>query len=122
MAFLKKYMWWIIAAIGAVIIYNIVSNRLSSPKDTGGGSVPLPGGGTTTVKFVYNPAKVDRKKVFGLGSKNSNEVAYLQTWLNQYYKSGLSVDGSWGAKTTAALLSARPLANIAGTTLDTLQA
>lgn len=122
MQYLKKYMWWIIAAIAAYIIYKIVSNRIGSEKDTGGGVVPAPGGGTTFVKFVYDPSKVDRAKIFGVGTKNSNEVGYLQTWLNQYYKSGLTVDGDWGARTTAALLIVRPLTNLAGTSLNTLQA
>ena len=122
---LKKFIPWIIGAIVAFIIYRVVSNRLESPKRSagviGGGIIPpLSGGGIGAPSFNYSPTDVNREKSFGLGSRQSQEVAYLQTWLNLYYRSGLIVDGSFGSLTAAALLAAKPTANQISTTLNKL--
>jgi len=102
------------------IIYRVISNRLESPKKPptpvvlGSGGIPIP----IPELFIYNPAKVVRDKKFGVGTNNSQEVAYLQTWLNVYYNTGLKVDGDWGTKTTAAVTVHRPLTNQISTTLQ----
>ena len=118
MKFLKKYWPYLVGAIVAYLIYRIVSNRVLSPGknvaiDTGTGATPTPA-------FAYNPEKVERAKLFGLGTKDSQEVAYLQTWLNRYYSRGLVVDGDFGPMTAAALLAAKPTANQVSTSLDKL--
>jgi peptidoglycan hydrolase-like protein with peptidoglycan-binding domain len=115
MAFLKKYMYWIIAAILAYIIYIVVKNR---NKNAAGGSDSIPG--ISVPSFKYVPSSVDRAKPFGIGSKDSQEVAYLQTWLNSYHGKTLKVDGDFGSKTSAAWLSVRPATNVLSSTLDSL--
>ena len=119
MKFLKKYMWYIIAAMLLYIVYRVISNRITAPKAAapvsgGGGSVSVPG-------FKYDPSKVNRDKNFGVGTNNSNEVAYLQTWLNTYFSKSLKVDGDFGARTSAAMISVLPGSNPISTTLNTLK-
>jgi len=117
----KQILKWVAAILVLYLVYKVLSNRLSSPSgathtlpDGSGGSVKIP------ALFVYRPDLVDRKKQFGSGSKNSQEVGYLQAWLNAWYHENLTVDGDFGAKTAAALLRAKPTANQLSTTLDAL--
>lgn len=119
MAFLKKYMWYIVAAVLLYIVYRVISNRITGPKSAApvvgaGGSVSVPG-------FKYDASKVNRDKTFGMGTNNSNEVAYLQTWLNAYFNKGLKVDGDFGARTSAAMISVLPGSNPISTTLNMLK-
>lgn len=118
---IKKYLIWAAIAIVLYLIYRVISNRI---ENKGTALVVPPGGGIPThvpIAFVYDPSKVVRTKSFGLGSKNSQEVGYLQTWLNTWPpQAGLKVDGDFGPKTLAALMSKKPFANSVSTTLDTL--
>lgn len=49
--------------------------------------------------------------------KVTSTVKAVQTWLNTYYKTGLSVDGAYGAKTKAALVKAWQT-EVGGLTVD----
>lgn len=120
-----KYNWKKIGLYAAgflllYVIYKMIDNAMRS---TGGGGAGGEGGTVTNTEpaFIYDPSKVSRSKPFGLGSKRSHEVGYLQTWLNLYYDKKLAIDGNFGPKTSASLLSVRPSANIASTTLDSLK-
>jgi len=102
MEFLKKYQQYLVVIMIIAIVYLILRNINKRP-------------GITTVlagiippKFKYEPEKVDRTKSIGFGSKNSQEVAYLQVWLNTYYQTGLNIDGDFGKKTLNAVKAARP--------------
>ncbi len=120
MAFLKKYMWYIVAAVLLYIVYRVIGNRITAPK----AAAPASGGGGATPSvpgFKYDPSKVNRDKNFGVGTNNSNEVAYLQNWMNVYFKKGLKVDGDFGAMTSAAMISVIPNSNPISTTLNTLK-
>lgn len=120
MGFFKTYWKWILLAVVAYVVYRIASNALES-KDNETVQVNVPGETPENFNlFVYKPDSVDRKKKFGVGSSNSQEVAYLQTWLNLYYKSLLKVDGNWGGRTSAAFLMAKPLISPLGVSLDSL--
>lgn len=116
----KKIALWVGIAIVLYLIYKGISNKLESPKGTvpvvtaSGATVPAP------VKFKYDASKVSRTKPFGTGTTNSQEVGYLQTWLNNWYAAGLKVDGNMGAMTTAKLIAHRPGSNPIQTTLDAL--
>lgn len=108
MKFFQKYKYFIIGAIVLLIVWQVVKSiaaRNAVMTMPNGGTV---GGAVIPAKFRYDAAKVDRAKVFGLGAKNSHEVAYLQNWLNRYYNAKLTVDGDFGSRTNAALLAAKP--------------
>lgn len=109
LSFLAKYKWWIIGALVALIVLPRIFKFITSAAS---GSDSPPVGGGSSPQFKCNPASADRGKMFGLGTKKSNEVCYLQTWLNTYYGAGLSVDGDFGAKTRSALDTFKPGAGI----------
>ena len=99
--FWGKYKGWIIFGIIALILLPSLLRAL-----TGNDSdepVKIPGTGGVGPKFTCNPSAADRNKVLSQGTKNSNEVCYLQGWLNQYFQSGLKVDGNFGANTRSAV-------------------
>jgi len=121
MNFIKKYWKYAVYAVIAYIVYRIVANMLQSKDEDKADVVDTSTGSVTTVPiFSYNPASVDRAKKFGVGTSNSQEVAYLQTWLNLYYKSRLKADGNWGARTSASFLMAKPLTSPLGVSLNSL--
>lgn len=98
-----KYKFWIIGSIVALIVlpplYRLLVSAIDGDGDAGGNGTPgppLPG-------FSCNPAASNRDKVISQGTKKSNEVCYLQGWLNQYYGAGLKVDGAFGPATRNAL-------------------
>ncbi len=104
--FWKKYKMWIIGFAVFIIIYIIIkkiSERSPAMTMPNGGTV---GGGVIKATFKPDVTKVDRAKLFAVGTKNSNEVAYLQQWINTYYPSyKLAVDGDFGSKTNTAFLA-----------------
>ena len=116
MNFLKKYAWYIVGVIVLVIIYKVIKNRIGSTPNDNGGTLPA----TSEPSFKYDPSAVNRQKTFGVGAMNSQEVAYLQAWVNAYGKTKLAVDGDFGPKTAAAFLAERPATNIISTNLDKL--
>lgn len=118
----KKWATWLGVAVLLYIIYRIISNRLEAPKaptapvvTANAGTVVIP------TKFAYDVSKVKRDKTFGIGTNNSQEVAYLQGWLNQWYNAGLKIDGDWGARTTLAFTAHLPGKNSISTTLNSLE-
>lgn len=110
----QRHLWWIIGAILVFLLIRTIirkvaeKNAIKKAQET---RQPT-GGGTIQTSFVCDLGKVDRKKSIFQGLKNSAEVCYLQTWLNQYYNAGLNVDGDFGAKTRKSLESAKPGAPI----------
>lgn len=107
--FWNKYKFWIIGAIIALIvippIYRLLVSAIEGDGDSGGSGTPgppLPGG------FKCNISGANRDKVISQGVTKSNEVCYLQTWLNSYYGANLKVDGNFGPATRSALDKAKP--------------
>ncbi len=78
-----------------------------------------------TVVVLSDGAKVAEASVSASGSaeitttslKVSSTIKAIQTWLNAYYKAGLTVDGAYGLKTKAALVKAWQT-EVGGLTVD----
>lgn len=101
---MSKYIKWALIALVVIVVFRIVSIRKKGqPVDIGSVS----GFGSS---HDCKPLEANRSKMFGYGTKDSNEVCYLQKWLNDYFSAGLAVDGNFGTKTNAALKSALPTA------------
>lgn len=103
----STYIYWVVLAILVWIAYRVYTNRMAKRDAIGDDTQPFIPGGAVPL-FVYDPSKVDRNRLFGLGSKDSHEVGYLQSWLNQYHRAGLVVDGNFGPRTLAAWQIAKP--------------
>lgn len=100
----KKYLIWVLIAVVVIIILKRIADRKPEMTMPNGGTV---GGGVVPARFKPDVSKANPETVISSGVKNSNEVAYFQTWLNQYYNAGLVVDGDFGARTAAALKLAK---------------
>lgn len=102
-SFWNNYKWWIVGVVVAVIVlprvFRFITGMNTTPDDTDAG-----GGGSPS--FQCQSASADRNKPFGLGTVRSNEVCYLQTWLNMYKNANLKKDGAFGSKTQAAAIQA----------------
>lgn len=117
---MKKYIYWVAGLAILAVVVKIITNRIRA-KSTGGENPETAPGGGSLPSFQYDPSAVNREKTFGVGTMDSNEVAYLQTWLNSYFGKSLKVDGDFGSKTATAFLSVRPLAYIVTTSLNKLE-
>lgn len=93
----------------ALIVFLVIRYAIKAVAMNSGGGKDTPNppknSGTKPPVVPVDPNKADRNKKMYLGLKGSNEVAYLQVWLNTYYAKNLTVDGNFGAKTAAALLA-----------------
>lgn len=116
-AFWNNYKYWIIGGILAVIILPKIFRFITGATTTPGDETDTGTGGTA---FVCQSASADRQKPFGLGTTKSNEVCYLQTWLNMYKNAGLKKDGALGTKTQTAMVAAGLPVSVS-MTLDSLK-
>ncbi len=63
---------------------------------------------TRTVKFFwYNQSNIETYSFGGkVETALEKKVKVIQNWLNRHYKSGLNIDGQYGAKTKSAIVKA----------------
>ena len=100
----KNWVQIAIALIIIIVLYRIFAQRKDSAAVAG--SKPAGGIGPKKVFKCDENAKLNRDKALRKGATDSQEVCYLQRWLNQYYGAGLKEDGDFGANTDKALMSA----------------
>jgi len=96
-----KYKAWIIFGIIAIVLFPSILRALTKGDEK---DAPVKVGGGTPV-FKCNVGGANKDTVISQGTKRSNEVCYLQSWLNQYFSAGLKVDGDFGVATRNAVNS-----------------
>jgi peptidoglycan hydrolase-like protein with peptidoglycan-binding domain len=90
-------------AVALYFVYKKVKADKEAEDTTGGGSAAPQQAQTPTYNNNANPTKTGGDPFpMKLGS-SGDLVKILQQYLNKKYKSGLTLDGSFGAKTAAAL-------------------
>ena len=106
MDYIKKN--WIKILVAVVVLLVVV--RIFAAVKTQGTMETKGPASILKPRFKCEPEKADKNKKLRKGTRNSNEVCYLQEWLNRWFNAELTVDGDFGAKTESALIKAKNMA------------